>query len=167
MPTSPKPGVLLYVKNLEQVARFYERLLTLAVSRTEEDHIVLESEACQLILHRLPPYIAESIVIQSSPEVREGTPVKWLLPVPSIADARLLASSLGGQVWPVEREWEFMDMRVCDGIDPEGNVFQLRQKVPEYLRASPSTRASLQTIGGVSGDAEHCAPGDAPQVERP
>jgi hypothetical protein len=28
---------------------------------------------------------------------------------------------------PVEREWRFEDAKVCDGHDPEGNVFQLRQ----------------------------------------
>jgi hypothetical protein len=29
----------------------------------------------------------------------------------------------------VEREWEFEGAKVCDGHDPEGNVFQLRQAV--------------------------------------
>jgi hypothetical protein len=26
-----------------------------------------------------------------------------------------------------DREWEFEGAKVCDGHDPEGNVFQLRQ----------------------------------------
>ena len=26
----------------------------------------------------------------------------------------------------VEREWEFEGAKVCDGCDPEGNVFQIR-----------------------------------------
>jgi hypothetical protein len=29
----------------------------------------------------------------------------------------------------VEREWEFEGAKVCDGHDPEGNVFQIRQAV--------------------------------------
>jgi len=27
----------------------------------------------------------------------------------------------------VERKWEFEGAKVCDGHDPEGNIFQLRQ----------------------------------------
>jgi len=27
----------------------------------------------------------------------------------------------------VEREWELRGANVCDGHDPEGNIFQLRQ----------------------------------------
>jgi len=29
----------------------------------------------------------------------------------------------------IAREWEFEGARVCDGCDPEGNVFQIRQAV--------------------------------------
>jgi len=33
-------------------------------------------------------------------------------------------------VYETEREWQFKDARACDGIDPEGNIFQLRQPLP-------------------------------------
>ena len=53
--------------------------------------------------------------------------VEWL--VPSIAEARVRAAGLGGEVWPVDREWEATSrgFRACDGRDPEGNVFQVRE----------------------------------------
>jgi len=47
--------------------------------------------------------------------------------VPSIAASRETAAKLGGELNPPEREWEFDQAKVCDGHDPEGNVFQLRQ----------------------------------------
>ncbi len=34
----------------------------------------------------------------------------------------------GGEVFPPEREWNFQGYRVCDGMDPEGNVVQFRQR---------------------------------------
>jgi len=34
---------------------------------------------------------------------------------------------LGGQLNSTAREWKFRDTRVCDGHDPEGNMFQLRE----------------------------------------
>ena len=47
--------------------------------------------------------------------------------VEDIAHARNRAAERGGAMKAVEREWEFERARVCDGYDPEGNVFQLRQ----------------------------------------
>ncbi len=58
---------------------------------------------------------------------REDTPLKLCLPVPSIAPGRALASSLGGQLNPPAKEWAARGFRACDGTDPEGNVFQLRE----------------------------------------
>lgn len=127
MPSTPKPGALVFAKDLQRVARFYAEVLALSATQAEQDHVTLESDIFQLVIHAIPRPIADSIRIAIPPEVREDTPIKLLLPVGSIAAARALAPSLGGQVGPVEREWELGDLRVCDGFDPEGNVFQLRQ----------------------------------------
>lgn len=130
MLSTPKPGAVVFVKSLERVARFYEKLLSLSVIEAESGHVVLESEAIQLVVHAIPAHIVESINISEPPEVREEAPIKLFFPVVSIAQARASAPALGGQVGPVEREWEFRGIRACDGYDPEGNVFQLRQNVP-------------------------------------
>jgi predicted enzyme related to lactoylglutathione lyase len=55
------------------------------------------------------------------------TPLKLVFSVVDIAQARERAAELGGAVSPVAREWEFEGARLCDGHDPEGNIFQLRQ----------------------------------------
>ncbi len=131
MTSIPKPGAVVFVKSLSRAAKFYEELLSLSVIQAENDYVVLESEAIQLVLHAIPTHIAESICILEPPEVREEMPIKLFFPVESIAYARASALELGGQVGPVASEWEFRDIRTCDGYDPEGNVFQLRQNVPK------------------------------------
>jgi hypothetical protein len=61
------------------------------------------------------------------PEPREDTALKLVFGVENIARARRRAAELGGAVKAAEREWDFEGAKVCDGYDPEGNVFQLRQ----------------------------------------
>ena len=64
--------------------------------------------------------------VGSPPILREDTPIKLVFVVADIAAARASAAERGGSVNPVEHEWLFEGAKVCDGHDPEGNVFQLR-----------------------------------------
>jgi predicted enzyme related to lactoylglutathione lyase len=81
----------------------------------------------QLVIVRVPRRIAESICIETPPVRREDTPIKLVFSVADINAARKAAVKEGGAINPVGREWEFEGAKVCDGHDPEGNVFQLRQ----------------------------------------
>lgn len=99
----------------------------LRVTHEEHDHVVLEAEAFQLIVHAIPAGLAASIEIADPPICREDMAVKLVFLVPSISSARALAAEHGGGVDPPEREWRFRSHRVCDGHDPEGNVIQLRE----------------------------------------
>lgn len=130
MLSTPKPGAVVFAKGLERVAKFYEQLLSLSVAHAGSDHVILESEHLELVIHAIPSHIASSITIAEPPEVRGETPIKLFFPVVSLADARLAAARLGGQLNPSQREWAGNGFRACDGYDPEGNVFQLRQNVP-------------------------------------
>jgi predicted enzyme related to lactoylglutathione lyase len=67
---------------------------------------------------------------------RSGTPIKLFFPVAVIAKARTAAISLGGMVDPADCEWTGDGFRACDGQDPEGNVFQLREEAgcPDHSR---------------------------------
>jgi predicted enzyme related to lactoylglutathione lyase len=53
--------------------------------------------------------------------------VKLSFRVDSIARAREAAAGLGGAVYGPDREWVDEAATVCDGYDPDGNVFQLFQ----------------------------------------
>jgi len=120
-------GAVIFAKDIRRVAAFYEHLCALAVVDAHSDHIVLESGAFQLVIHGIPPAIAQDIHITQPPAVREETPIKLFFPVASLAEARVLAAQWGGQLLPAGREWEARGFRACDGHDPEGNVVQFRQ----------------------------------------
>ncbi|HVZ19622.1 MAG TPA: hypothetical protein VG871_01095, partial [Vicinamibacterales bacterium] len=75
----------------------------------------------------IPKVIAASITIATPPRVRDQNPVKVCLPVGSIRTARAKAASLGGRLGPKSKEWSARGFRACDGNDPEGNVFQVRE----------------------------------------
>ena len=129
MSTMPPSGAVVFAKDITRLAAFYEQLCGLTVVHAESDHIVLESGAVQIVVHAIPKRIARTITITQPPVVREETPIKLFFAVPDLAQARLRAAELGGQIAPAGKEWEARGFRACDGHDPEGNVIQLRQRL--------------------------------------
>lgn len=123
-----RSGAVIFAKQLAPMALFYEKLLGMRVVGADSEHVVLESDALQLVVHAIPKHIADTFTIASPPEVREETPIKLFFPVASLAAARTAAPALGGRLWPVEREWAARGFRACDALDPEGNVLQLRER---------------------------------------
>lgn len=122
-----KAGAVLYASNLALVHAFYREVTGLQVTHVEGDHAVLESSTFQLVVLQIPENIAASIAIAAPPKRRADTAIKRAFPIHSIAAARATAALHGGELHPAEREWAFQGHRVCDGCDPEGNVFQVRQ----------------------------------------
>lgn len=127
MSTTPSPGAVIFAKSVPRLADFYARLLAMAVVQTADDHTRLQSPAMQLVIHAIPASIANSIRITEPPAVRKDMPIKPVFPVASLAQARQDAVRLGGSLAAPEREWSMAGFRACDGFDPEGNVFQLRE----------------------------------------
>jgi|SRR5580658_5996932 hypothetical protein len=92
-----------------------------------ESRRILECELFQLVVVQIPKEIAERIEIEEPPARRSTTPIKLVFFIENLEAARTAARSLGGALNPSGGEWLFEGDRVCDGSDPEGNVFQLRQ----------------------------------------
>ena len=124
----PKPAVVVFAKDLARVAKFYEEVAAMTVAHRDSDHVVLDSERMQVIVHAIPKAIAERIELADPPARREDTPIKLCLPVASIARARAIAARLGGKLDAPDREWQARGFRACDGHDPEGNVVQFRER---------------------------------------
>jgi predicted enzyme related to lactoylglutathione lyase len=122
-------GAVLYAKDLQRLVEFYSAVACLDVRSMQKGFAVLGREPSQLVIVRIPKRIADSIDISTPAERREDTPVKLVFAVEDIAAVRDRAADRGGVVDAVEREWEFEGAKVCDGHDPEGNVFQIRQAV--------------------------------------
>jgi uncharacterized protein YjbI with pentapeptide repeats len=121
-------GAVLYAKDLPRLRRFYEKALGFVVETTQRDHAVLVSPALRLTLVEIPAHISSSIEIVDPPRLRSESPTKLVFSTTNIAAVRAIARELGGNVLPPEREWELDAGRRCDGNDPEGNVFQLREE---------------------------------------
>jgi predicted enzyme related to lactoylglutathione lyase len=129
MPDSINSGAVLYAEDIARIGAFYAAVAGLGETQRDRDFMVLERGGFQLVIVAVPEQIASTIVITDPPRRREETPIKLIFVVPDIAAARKIAADRGGAMSPSDREWRFADWRVCDGHDPEGNVFQLREPV--------------------------------------
>jgi predicted enzyme related to lactoylglutathione lyase len=125
--SNPDAAAVLFTIDLARIAQFYETVAGLRVAGAEDDHVVLENGSFRLIIHQIPAQYAKHIRIDDPPAVREAGAIKLSFPVVSIADAREAAARLGGSVYPAGRESSYDSATVCDGWDPDGNVFQLSQ----------------------------------------
>ncbi len=125
MPGPARAGLFVYANDAERLASFYQTVVGMERRASSDELIVIESPDIQLLVHAIPPHIADSIVITSPPQRREDTALKFFFTVPSLAEARATAASLGGEVF--SENWQGPGFIVCNAMDPEGNVFQLRE----------------------------------------
>jgi predicted enzyme related to lactoylglutathione lyase len=126
-----RAGAVLYAKNVERVVAFYSAVLGFQISAAEESHVVLESSSFQLVVLRIPDEIASSITITAPPTRRASAAIKPVFFVANIAAVRATADALGGKLNSRDKEWSFQGFKVCDGLDPEGNVIQFREPADE------------------------------------
>jgi predicted enzyme related to lactoylglutathione lyase len=128
-------GAVLFTINLSSLASFYEHVAGMSIFQSEKDHIRLEKGSFRLTVHQIPLRYAKNIKITIPPAIRENSAIKLSFQVADIGRARQTAAGLGGAVYPPGREWHYEGMTVCDGYDPDGNVFQLfssPQTKPEH-----------------------------------
>lgn len=120
-------SAVLYARDLDRVGAFYAAVLGVDPPAGDGRHVVLRAGDVQLVVLAVPEPLARRIVLADPPARRTETPIKLMIPVDSIARVRDVAGARGGIVDPPRHEWTFQGDRVCDGHDPEGNVFQLRE----------------------------------------
>lgn len=125
MPGPAAAGVLLYAKNRAQLAHFYQQVLGMQQLHEDAHITVLESAALQLLIHAIPAEIAARISLDTPPRRREDVALKFFVTVPSIAQSAGAAKQLGGEVF--EERWQGPGFTLCNAMDCEGNVFQLRE----------------------------------------
>jgi predicted enzyme related to lactoylglutathione lyase len=119
-------GAVLYAKDLDCLVEFYSSVAGIEPQSVEKRFAVLGAGPAQFVIVRIPEHTQTQL---KSPRLRNHAkiPLKLVFGVEDIAHARDSAAELGGAMNAAEREWEFEGAKVCDGYDPEGNVFQLRQ----------------------------------------
>jgi predicted enzyme related to lactoylglutathione lyase len=127
MSNSGKNGAVIFVKYFERATAFYRDTMALTVTHEEPGLVVLENDTQQLVLHAIPAHIAATFEITDPPQAREDASVKLFFYVADFAAARAAAAAHGGRFLPADKEWVWRGFRACDGVDPEGNVVQIRK----------------------------------------
>ena len=88
------------------------------------DLTVLESPDRQLIVHRIPDGIGASFEITMPPWKRVATALRLFLTVTCLEAAWVNAAAGGGQIW--NEKWKGPGFIVCNVVDPEGTILQVR-----------------------------------------
>jgi len=123
-----RAGLFVYAKDPERLAGFYESLLGMTRAHASAELVVLRSPDMQIVVHAIPASIAATIAISDPPAKRDGAAFKFFFTIASIEAAREAAPGLGGEV--LSESWQAAGFRVCNAVDPEGNIFQLREIAP-------------------------------------
>jgi catechol 2,3-dioxygenase-like lactoylglutathione lyase family enzyme len=118
--------VIVFVKDLPRMSEFYRDALGLRTvpGRGVDGWAELDAGAATIALHAIPAAIAARIAISAPPAAREDTPIKLVFEVDDLSAARAHLIAHGATMGEV-RSWG-----ACDGIDPEGNVFQIVPAAP-------------------------------------
>jgi predicted enzyme related to lactoylglutathione lyase len=120
--------IIIFAKNMKKMEFFYEDVLGLPRADTADDSpdfVCFQAGAVQLALHRIPGERARNLEIADPPVARESTPIKVALHADDVHGRRAELESRGAALGPVR---EFGGLHLCDGTDPEGNVFQLSDR---------------------------------------
>ena len=123
-----RAGLFIYAKDLERLASFYQTLLGMSRAQAAPGLVVLRSPDLQIIVNAMPAHIAAQVDISSPPVKRDNAAYKFFFTVPSLQQASQAASALGGEVLP--EQWSGPGFIVCNAVDPEGNIFQMRESAP-------------------------------------
>jgi catechol 2,3-dioxygenase-like lactoylglutathione lyase family enzyme len=112
---------MIFAKDLDRMTAFYRDGIGLRfiAERSNESWAEFEAGGAGLALHAIPAQIAESIEISVPPKARTTTPIKLVFEAADLEAARAHLTAHGA-VMSEPSTWGS-----CDGLDPEGNVFQI------------------------------------------
>jgi predicted enzyme related to lactoylglutathione lyase len=120
-------AAVMYARDLDRLVEFYTAHGLTVDEAQRGDYAVLTGPHCELSILQIPKHVAAQIEIQSPPQPRETTPIKLVFVVSSIDEVLRVTGALGGRIKDGSKRWHFRGHAVQDAIDPEGNVYQLRE----------------------------------------
>lgn len=83
-----RAGMVIYAKNINHLADFYQSILGLEIKHADDEFIKLEANSLQLVILKLPKPIAASIIIETPPKRRSNTAIKPVFFVSDIESKR-------------------------------------------------------------------------------
>lgn len=117
--------VILFAKDVARLRAFYGDLLGLSVIEDQPGWVRFDAGGCAVALHAIPAPIAAAITIEDPPVAREDTPIKLAFQVEDVALERERLIAGCARMGELKR---FGAVALCDGVDPEGNVFQISSR---------------------------------------
>jgi catechol 2,3-dioxygenase-like lactoylglutathione lyase family enzyme len=114
---------MIFAQDMARMTAFYRDALELAflAGESTEGWAVFDAGGARLALHAIPAAVAQDILVTDPPQRRADGAIKLIFHAadPAAARVRLIAH---GAVMFDPQPWGG-----CDGLDPEGNVFQLQR----------------------------------------
>ena len=112
---------MIFAKDLERMTAFYRDGVGLRFlpDRSNEWWAEFEAGGARFALHAIPEQIAETIEITEPPKARTTSPIKLVFETPDLEASRTHLVEHGAVMF------ETQSWGACDGLDPEGNVFQI------------------------------------------
>lgn len=120
--------IILFVQNVDKLKSFYSGILKLEVAEEiKSEWLLLKAGNCSIGLHR----IGEEYRDESKNEFDYESNIKIVFEMDE--DINIIREELISKKVVMREIKLFEDYGyfVCDGVDPEGNVFQLKQKITE------------------------------------
>jgi predicted enzyme related to lactoylglutathione lyase len=119
-----KLGITIYALNKQILTDFYQQAFDFDLLDHDSTYSRLLKDSTELIILQSPEEFQAATSETLKP--RETTPIKPTFFIDqNISDFRDKVSQLNGSVYK-EKPWQFHGYKVCDGHDPEGNIFQVR-----------------------------------------
>jgi catechol-2,3-dioxygenase len=116
--------IILYVQDVERLKKFYKEIFELPIIQEIKDEwVVFRAGVCELALHR----VGEPYRVADISSWRVETNAKLVLSV--ARDLNEMRAELIRKGVPMGdiKVYPGLTGPLCDGTDPEGNVFQLAQ----------------------------------------
>jgi predicted enzyme related to lactoylglutathione lyase len=118
--------IILFVQDVDRLATFYQETFGLTlIEEIKGEWAVLDAGPCQLALHRVGE--AYRVADPGSLEVESNTKLVMTVDRP-LADVRAELTAKGVRMGQI-KSYAPLTGRLCDGRDPEGNVFQLAEAI--------------------------------------
>ncbi|MBA3540880.1 MAG: VOC family protein [Deltaproteobacteria bacterium] len=117
--------VMLFTKDTARMRTFYRDLLEVDPIEDSPDWVVFATGGLQLALHALPAHIAAHITVSEPATARSDVAIKYSFLVDDVAATRARLAALGAQM---RDSFTSAARTSCDGVDPEGNVFQIASR---------------------------------------
>jgi len=116
--------IILFGVDMKSQRHFYADILGLTIVEEEDNWILFQAGTANIALHKINPQHLDD----SEGPFSVDNNVKMVLSIDEdIHEARSQLLAQGVRMKEV-MTWEGYDYDLCDGRDPEGNVFQLKQK---------------------------------------